>query len=52
MSARYAARHRTNVIARVLALAATAFGLGWLALILGSLLGMALGGCRSGSSHR
>ena len=38
MSARYAARHRTNVIARVLALAATAMGLGWLALILGSLL--------------
>ena len=38
MSARYAARHRTNVIARVLALAATAIGLGWLVLILGSLL--------------
>jgi len=37
-SARYAARHRTNVVARVLALAATAMGLGWLALILGSLL--------------
>jgi phosphate transport system permease protein len=37
-AARYAARHRNNVIAMVLALGATALGLGWLALILGSLL--------------
>jgi phosphate transport system permease protein len=38
MAARYAARHRSNVVAMVLALAATVVGLGWLALILGSLL--------------
>ena len=38
LAARYAARHRTNVVAMVLALAATLLGLGWLALILGSLL--------------
>jgi len=37
-TARYAARHRTNVVATALALAATMVGLGWLALILGSLL--------------
>ena len=37
-AALYAARHRNNVIATVLALGATALGLGWLALILGSLL--------------
>ncbi len=37
-SARYAARHRNNVIATVFALAATVIGLGWLALVLGSLL--------------
>ncbi len=35
---RYAARHRTNVVATVLAFAATTVGLGWLALILGALL--------------
>src|ERR1700704_5738814 len=34
----YAARQRTNAIAKVLALAATLFGLGWLVLILGVLL--------------
>src|SRR5271156_6166855 len=48
MSARYAARHRTNVIARVLALAATVVGLGWLALILGSLLWQGFGGLSLG----
>jgi phosphate transport system permease protein len=35
---RYAARRRTNVVATALALAATAFGLGWLVLVLGALL--------------
>jgi phosphate transport system permease protein len=35
---RYAARRRRNAIAMVLAVAATAFGLGWLVLILGALL--------------
>jgi phosphate transport system permease protein len=35
---RYRARRRTNAIAMVLALGATAFGLGWLVLILGALL--------------
>jgi phosphate transport system permease protein len=35
---RYASRRRTNIIATVLALAATAFGLGWLVLVLGALL--------------
>jgi phosphate transport system permease protein len=35
---RYRARRRSNAIATVLALAATAFGLGWLVLILGALL--------------
>jgi phosphate transport system permease protein len=38
MDARYSARRRRNVIAKVLALVATAFGLGWLVLILGALL--------------
>ena len=38
MAARYARRRRSNATATVLALAATAFGLGWLVLILGSLL--------------
>jgi phosphate transport system permease protein len=44
MDARYAARRRNNAIAMALSLAATAFGLGWLALILGSLLWQGLGG--------
>jgi phosphate transport system permease protein len=35
---RYAARYRNNLIAAALAFGATALGLGWLALILGSLL--------------
>jgi len=38
MADRYASRRRTDAIATALALAATAVGLGWLALILGSLL--------------
>jgi phosphate transport system permease protein len=35
---RYRARRRTNAVAMTLALAATAFGLGWLVLVLGALL--------------
>ena len=35
---RYAGRRRRNTIAMGLAVAATAFGLGWLVLILGALL--------------
>jgi len=38
MAARYSRRRRNNAIATVLALTATAFGLGWLVLVLGSLL--------------
>ena len=38
VASRYAGRRRTNAIATVLAFAATAFGLGWLVLILGALL--------------
>jgi phosphate transport system permease protein len=38
ITSRYRARRRGNVIATFLALAATAFGLGWLVLILGALL--------------
>jgi phosphate transport system permease protein len=44
MNARYAARRRNDVIATILALAATAFGVGWLVLILGVLLWKGLGG--------
>jgi phosphate transport system permease protein len=40
----YARRRRSDVIARVLAYAATAFGLGWLVLILGILLYNGVGG--------
>jgi len=40
----YAARRRTNAIMKVLALAATLFGLGWLVLILGVLLWQGVGG--------
>ena len=36
--ARYNARRRSNAAAMGLALAATAFGLGWLVLVLGALL--------------
>jgi phosphate transport system permease protein len=35
---RYRARRRMNAVAKVLAIGATAFGLGWLVLILGALL--------------
>ena len=44
MSARYAARRRNNAIALTLSLCATAFGLGWLVLILSSLLWHGLSG--------
>jgi phosphate transport system permease protein len=37
-ASRYSRRRSTNAVATVLAFAATAFGLGWLVLILGSLL--------------
>ena len=45
-SARYAARKRGSSIAMWLCIAAAAFGLGWLALILGSLLWNGLAGLR------
>src|SRR5580700_6085940 len=38
LASRYSGRRRNNAMATVLAFAATAFGLGWLVLILGSLL--------------
>ncbi len=38
MTPRYASRRRRNIVATALALSATLIGLGWLALILGSLL--------------
>ncbi len=38
LASRYSGRRRSNAVARVLAFAATAFGLGWLVLILGALL--------------
>ncbi len=44
MASRYAARRRNNVVAVGLAFAATAFGLGWLVLILGTLLWHGFGG--------
>src|SRR5271165_6725889 len=44
MTARYAARRRNNAIAMALSLSATAFGLGWLVLILFSLLWHGLSG--------
>ena len=44
MNSRYAARRRNNVVAVGLAFAATAFGLGWLVLILGTLLWHGFGG--------
>ena len=43
-SSLYAARRRSNSTAKVLALAATLFGLGWLVLILGVLLWNGFGG--------
>jgi phosphate transport system permease protein len=44
MASRYAARRRNNVVAVGLAFAATAFGLGWLVMILGVLLWKGFGG--------
>ena len=41
---RYRARRRTNAVTMCLALGATAFGLGWLVLILGALLWKGFGG--------
>jgi phosphate transport system permease protein len=38
ITSRYSGRRRSNAVAAVLAFAATAFGLGWLVLILGALL--------------
>jgi phosphate transport system permease protein len=38
VSSRYSGRRRSNTVAAALSLVATAFGLGWLVLILGSLL--------------
>jgi phosphate transport system permease protein len=38
LPARYSGRRRSNAVATILAFAATAFGLGWLVLILGALL--------------
>ncbi len=43
-SPRYASRRRNNFIAKTLAYAATAFGLGWLVLILGVLVYEGVGG--------
>jgi phosphate transport system permease protein len=44
MNARYVARRRNNAVAMALSLAATAFGLGWLVLVLGALLWHGIGG--------
>jgi phosphate transport system permease protein len=44
MTARYAARRRNDVIAKIFAVAATALGVGWLVLILGVLLWKGLSG--------
>jgi phosphate transport system permease protein len=44
VASRYSGRRRSNAIATVLAFAATAFGLGWLVLILGALLWKGFGG--------
>src|SRR5436190_6801269 len=44
MNSLYAARRRRNWLASFFALAATAFGLGWLVLILGVLLYEGVGG--------
>src|SRR5437763_17068860 len=48
MNRLYSARRRRNGLAMVLSLAATAFGLGWLVLILGVLLWEGLGGVSLG----
>src|SRR5580704_17511915 len=44
LASRYSRRRRVNGIATALAFAATAFGLGWLVLILGALLWKGFGG--------
>jgi phosphate transport system permease protein len=44
LAGRYSARRRRNAVATSLAYAATAFGLGWLVLILGALLWKGFGG--------
>jgi len=44
LTARYSGRRRRNVIATLLAYAATLFGMGWLVLILGALLWKGFGG--------
>jgi phosphate transport system permease protein len=44
LTSRYSSRRRGNAVATVLAFAATAFGLGWLVLILGALLWKGFGG--------
>src|ERR1700685_2648928 len=44
LASRYSGRRRNNAVATVLAFAATAFGLGWLVLILGALLWKGFGG--------
>src|ERR1700729_3900225 len=44
LASRYASRRRNNMVATVLAFAATAIGLGWLVLILGALLWKGFGG--------
>ncbi len=48
MATRYAARRRRNAVAAVLAFAATVFGLGWLALVLGSLFWQGFSGLSLG----
>jgi phosphate transport system permease protein len=47
-AARYASRRRANGVAAVLALGATAFGLGWLVLVLGALLWQGFSGLSIG----
>src|SRR5580704_5787011 len=44
LTARYSSRRRRNVIATLLAYAATLFGMGWLVMILGALLWKGFGG--------
>jgi phosphate transport system permease protein len=48
MATRYAARRRSNAVATALAYAATVFGLGWLALVLGSLFWQGFSGLSLG----
>jgi phosphate transport system permease protein len=48
MASRYAARRRNNAVATALAFAATLFGLGWLALVLGSLFWQGFSGLSLG----